>query len=265
MGDHYVPKFYLKGFTNNSDNLIWAYRNGSSKRFKVSLNNIGHEVDFYSPEVEEYLANEIEGPANDVIAKIRNREKITDEEKRILTEYLVVFYQRTPHGLNRFKERAPDTIEEMRSNLHQKIDEIKRNNPDKNALIKKRKEQIDQILNNFSNDPPKEAWLKYIKPDNLPKVKEAIAKKTWRFLTFDLQPAFITCDHPLFFFTGMGLGHKHSELTFPISKNVVLWATWRKDLEKGYFQTSGKLVTEFNNRIASNATRHIFFPMKETG
>ena len=80
---------------------------------------------------------------------------------------------------------------------------------------------------------------------------------TWLFLTSDDKPTFLTCDNPVFFFTGMGLGKPRSEMTFPISSHITLWATWRTDLSEGYVSVNKEAAKEVNRRTASNATRYV--------
>jgi len=82
MGDHYIPQYYLNGFASLGNNIVWVYEKGGSLKFPSKIKNIAHETNYYSPEVEKYLANDIEGPANYVIKKIRDCKQITQSEKK---------------------------------------------------------------------------------------------------------------------------------------------------------------------------------------
>jgi len=95
-------------------------------------------------------------------------------------------------------------------------------------------------------------------PEKSPRVLAALSSMTWRFLTFDEYPAFLSSDNPLFFFTSIGIGKPESEVTFPISSYIALWATWRLDLKEGYFPTNSQVVKELNRRTCSIATRYAF-------
>lgn len=90
-----------------------------------------------------------------------------------------------------------------------------------------------------------------------------MATMTWTFLTFDERPAFLTCDNPVFFFPQFGIGKAESELSFPISSNIMLWGTRRTNLAEGYFPTRTVIVKEMARRIASVATRFVFHSEKE--
>jgi len=66
MGDHYVPQYYLKGFSQNEGKRIWIYDKTDGVKFPTQVKSIANITEFYSREVEQYLANTIEGPANKV-------------------------------------------------------------------------------------------------------------------------------------------------------------------------------------------------------
>lgn len=54
-----------------------------------------------------------------------------------------------------------------------------------------------------------------------------------------------------------------SEVTFPISSNIALSASWRQDLKEGYFTTISQVVKELNRRTCSFATRYVFHSLEE--
>lgn len=82
MGNHYVPRYYLKGFSQDDGKSICAYDKNERRCFATQVKSIANETDFYSPEVEEYLANSIEAPANGVLKKIRDRIEISADDKK---------------------------------------------------------------------------------------------------------------------------------------------------------------------------------------
>lgn len=44
---HYVPQFYLRGWTTGGEGLVWVYRKGQQPR-RVSIRKAGQELDFYA-------------------------------------------------------------------------------------------------------------------------------------------------------------------------------------------------------------------------
>jgi hypothetical protein len=263
VGDHYIPRYYLKGFSQNEGKTIYVYDKIERRCFATQVKSIANETDFYSPEVEEYLANVIEPPANDVLKKIRERAPISANDKQVLSAYITCMMKRVPKGKERLRKVAPDSAEVIRQKFDILLNVAAEEHPDKNEFIEKRRAEIGEIIDRYAKDPPKGIWLTNMPPEKSPRVLAALSSMTWRFLTFDGYPAFLSSDNPLFFFTGMGIGKPESEVTFPVSSNIALWATWRLDLKEGYFPTNSQTVKELNRRTCSIVTRYVFHSQSE--
>ncbi len=263
MGDHYVPQYYLRGFCRGFGRRLWVYDKEDDHKFPTQVKSVANICGLYPPELEKYLSEDIENPANRVLDKIRNREPITPDDKIILSNYIAVMWKRVPEGKIRLKERAPKITEDMRRVLHRQLDEALLKNPEKEAIAQRRKAEIDEILDRFSRDPPEEIWHQVIPVDRTPRMAASIATMTWRFISFDEKPVFLTGDNPVFHFRRLGIGRAESELSFPITSHVTLWATRRLDLPEGYFPTSMAIVKEMNRRIASITTRYVFHAKEE--
>jgi hypothetical protein len=258
MGDHYVPQYYLKGFSQNNGKSIWVYDNVEKRKFTTQIKNVGNITNFYSEEVEQYLANTIENPANEVLRKIRERQKISENEKVTLAEYMAVMFKRVPKGKERLKELAPSICEKLYTEISDELLQIAIDQPDKNHIAQKRICEIKEILDKYSKNPPKEIWLDNIPLERSPQVVAALVEMTWRFMECNDRIGFMTSDNPLFYFTSIGVGKPESEVVFPISSNILLWATRRTDLPTGYLPAKSQLVKEMNRRIVSEATHYVF-------
>jgi hypothetical protein len=258
MGDHYVPQYYLKGFSQNEGKRIWVYDKVEGIKFPTQVKSIANITGFYSRDVEQYLANTIEGPANNVLMKIRQMELIDQKDKEILSEYMAVMMKRVPKGLQRLEEMAPSTSKKLYADLAEELSQIALANPEKKEIVKRRIKEIETILKKYSKDPPKDIWLDNIPPERSPKVVAALNGMIWRFLVSKPESEFLTSDNPLFFFTSIGIGKPNSEVLFPIAKNIALWATWKTHLPEGYIQATTQAVKEMNRRTVSNATRYVF-------
>jgi hypothetical protein len=77
---------------------------------------------------------------------------------------------------------------------------------------------------------------------------------------------YITSDNPVYYidpsqdprsFHGVGLINENIEVTFPLSKELTLLATWKKYL-KTYLRTNNKLVKEINQRSIMSADKYVF-------
>jgi len=263
MGDHYIPRYYLSGFTSPKDDLLSVYEKNGPLQFRSQVSNVGHETNYYSPEVEEYLANEIEEPANQVLKNIRYRYKIDAMEKQKLSKYMAVMLIRVPQSKHRMNQMAPSVAAKLQKEYDETLLDLIDENPDEKDRYVKRREEIRSNIEKYAKKPPKSFWLELIRPERIPAVVEAFQKMTWRFLIWDDFPVFMTCDNPVFFFDWMGIGRPESEVTFPISSNIVLWLNWRDDLKEGYFKTRSQVFKEVNRRTASNATRFVYHARTE--
>jgi hypothetical protein len=88
----------------------------------------------------------------------------------------------------------------------------------------------------------------------------ALSLMTWRFVVCKDKEFFLTSDDPVFILSG--IKNPESEVSFPISKSIALWATWRQDLEEGFFEATRQVVKEINRRTISNALNFVYTPEK---
>jgi hypothetical protein len=263
MGDHYIPQYYLKGFAGkNKIDSIWAFRNGDPP-FLTSIRKIAQEDDFYSREIEQLLANEVEGPANKVIQRIRERQSISHADKLTLAKYMMVMWKRVPENKLRIKEKAPKIINPVVERVSRELAELRELHPEKSDAIEKRYKELEEISNNKVDELLHDIWLQTISPDKTAQSIDVLSQMTWRFMIADDEYYFITSDNPLFFFRWMGIGKERSEVSFPVTKNVALWATWRADINEGYFPARSQMVKELNRRTASISTQFLYSPYPE--
>ncbi|MEP5944910.1 MAG: DUF4238 domain-containing protein, partial [Balneola sp.] len=251
--------YYLKGFTKNRGNQIWTYRKDGSC-FPVSLDKIAQETNMYSGETENYITSEIENPANAVIKKIRERVPIDIEDKKNLTRYMISLIQRTPESYQDYLQNSEETLDQLLDDEKQKLKKLIIDDPkneDKYTIIV---ESLEQIVSDFKLAPPKEAWEMAIKPDLYPRFNWALMNKKWNFYYADNdRSAFITSDNPIFYFKGFGLSHPKSQISFPVSENICLIASWDGELENEYIKISEKAIKEINYRTASNIYSFAFY------
>jgi len=171
---------------------------------------------------------------------------------------MVVMLKRVPQSKIRMKKTAPNIAQSLQQKWDKEISKLLLENPSQKELFEKRRMEIKTNLDKYSKNIPKDFWLELIPPERTPNTVEAISKMTWLFLTYEKFPVFLTCDNPVFYFQGMGIGKPESEITFPISSNIVLWATWRSDIQEGYSLIKNQAIKEINRRTATNATRFIY-------
>jgi len=261
MGHHYVPKYYLKGFSENSGDYIWVYGKRHRLKFKASLERVASQKRFYSQEVEQYLANKIEGPANKVLAKIRQHSQITDDDKSVLAKYILVMFKRVPRGKERVKEHMLEAANKVSQQCKEVLDAVAASSPEMAESIEDDKERVRKNLDDFVGDPD-EVFQETLLGTRTDIVIPWMMSMTWHFLSSDDKPAFLTCDNP-FYFTPIGILKPESEISFPISSHITLSATRRTGLREGYIRASERVVKQMNRRIAANATRFVYHSRDE--
>ena len=122
MGDHYIPQFYLKGFTETAyPDLIWVYRKGEESAFRTSIRNIAQENKFYSRDMEQYLANKVEEPANKVLRMIRKLQALTYEDKVTFSKYMMVLWKRVPEHKKWVNAKAPEIMNPVFERIDKEI------------------------------------------------------------------------------------------------------------------------------------------------
>lgn len=263
MGKHYVPQFYLKGFSETENSpYIWTYDKNSRRSFRTNIRNIAQETNFYSDDTEAFLANKIETPTKEVIEKIKNHLPISIDDKEILAKFMSVLVKRVPASLKRARQMYPELSEQVYDELEKEIEQLKVSNPDKQEIIEQRQEEIRQIRENDPNDP-KDIWEMILRPEMTPAMSHALTNMTWVFWYHHKKSVFLTSDNPVFYFTWMGIGKRNSEVSFPITSKITLWATWRTDLKEKYHRVKERTIHEINRRTVSVASRHVFFSNNE--
>jgi hypothetical protein len=268
MGDHYLPQYYLKGFSLNEGKRIWVYDKQENRRYPTQVKSTANETGFYSTEagsteVEQYLANSIENPANPVLEKIRNRERVTKADKKVLSVYMTTMIKRVPQSKEILKGRAPNVAAEVYSEFCERLSVLNDGTPSAEEEIESLRTEAREVLDRFVEDFPKDVWLKTLSPEMTPKVVAAFTAMTWVFVVSEGGPVFLTCDDPVCFFRDRGIGKPKSEVTFPISSKIALWLTWRQDLCEGYFIPPRFVLKEVTRRVAKNAARFLYHALDE--
>jgi hypothetical protein len=261
--NHYIPQYYLKGFSIAEDpSKVWVYKRGTKRAFCASTSNIAHENYFYAltdasgvtdtDSIEQFLANKVEGPANQVIDKLKMIQPIRLNEKQQLARYITYMYSRVPRYRERIKDNLPRVISERLSKLQKWSELVKdgkvASDPATDDIIRR----IERVL---KSSPDKlEQFISL--PQFYGTIYNVLMNMGWSFLVRQEPPYFLTSDNPFIFTERRGLGNEKAEIIFPIAKNVMLWATWK---DRNKFIPLNENINEVNKIIANNATRFVFY------
>ncbi len=258
MGHHYLPQYYLHGFTQLRKSELWMYEKKNGPPRFLPIVKIAQETRLYGS-IESELATQVEDPANAVLAKIRNEMVISDADKMILSKYIFILLKRVPAAFNRFQGNASkiakDTLDDIEKYLHYN----EKNNPEKASNYDSIRKEAKRIMKGLVDDPSKEVWAKSIQYSNgLP--QELLSQMTWTFYLCQDPEIFITGDNPVFIHKSIGMKRAYSDLSFPISKRISLLASWQRLKDRQYVKANPCHVKELNRRTTYNAMRFVFSP-----
>lgn len=255
MGHHYVPRFYLRGFAN--EEAIWAYDKQARKSFPTQVKSIANETGMYSDDLETHLANQVEDPAKPAITKLRAHQQLTPAERLALAKYIFVLWKRVPAARARVAARLPKVATDVQADMHARLQQLALNNPDLLPRIDKWRTDVDAAIAKQRRDPDPEIWYRSIQSWSGPKVVDALLSMNWVFL-YGSSQQFLTSDNPVFFFEHEGINKPTSELTWPLSSTLALWATRLPRPSMHYMSASPNGVKEINRRTVLNSARFVY-------
>lgn len=180
MGHHYLPQFYLQGFTENKK--LWAHDKDKIRTFKTQPKAVANETEMYTDELEQHLANAVEDPALESIERIRRRLPLRHKDRDPLAAYIVALWKRVPSGRDRIAGHIPSLAEEIRKDVHGKLDVIANSDPDLSEKTKAKKDEVDAIIASYKASPPDYFWHHTLKTASTPRVIEALSSMRWTFL-----------------------------------------------------------------------------------
>ncbi|MCX5919600.1 MAG: DUF4238 domain-containing protein [Deltaproteobacteria bacterium] len=258
MGHHILPQYYLRGFAQPGKEELWMYDKGKEHPLFLPIKGIAKENKLYG-KYESYLAEEIEKPANDVLRKVRNREPVSVDEKNALSKYMFVFAKRVPAAFKRFQDNAPIIAKDHIDELDRGLREYETRNPDKASQCDFVRKNAQRVMTDLAENPTKEVWVGAIPVSN-ENVPELLTQMTWTFYVCKDLDIFITSDNPVFIHRRIGVRPKNADMSFPISKNISLLASWQGLRDQQHSEATSQEIKELNRRTVHNATRFVYSP-----
>jgi len=279
---HYVPQFYLTGFTlsGEKDDNLWVFDKSSGNKFKSRPENIAKQKDYYKIDVNESDNNvvenmfaKIEGGSAPVINNIiKNNEIPQGEDFNILMYFLALLALRTPgfrQTVSNFtKDVAKGTAEMTFSSKERYESIINQMKEDGYELDNKisYEEMRDFIFSDRYDIEVDRTWLIYWIFEAIDIILPILHERNWSLIKIQdpTVASFICCDRPVsltFFedsksFFGPGFGLDKTFLLMPINKRYMLMGTFEKPKKK--YKADLKLIANFNSRLASGAERFIY-------
>ncbi|MCS4229828.1 uncharacterized protein DUF4238 [Stenotrophomonas maltophilia] len=255
MGEHYLPKHYLKAFAFNERLWVHDLKEGRTRRGqpKSEANVQG----LWPAEIETHLANKVEGPAQGILDRVRKLQTIDESERVTLAEYFLNMWKRVPASKERTAAHLPKlALEHKRAYLSQ-IDGYAADGSLSTNEADKVRQNISNIIGSIVAGPPDHYWHHQIREGASPRMMAGLLTMDWTFMVSSTEP-FLTCDDPLFFFTDIGIARPNSELSIPLSSSVTLVAHRQGTLRSHFKDARSNTVIQLNRRTAFNAKRFLY-------
>lgn len=278
---HYLPVFYLNGFTDNNG-CLYVYDKESKSVFESSPEGVAYENDYFSyitPEGEkdsetvENFIGELEGEFAKPLKKILNSEPLLDDERITFAYFIASMMVRVPNFRDNIRKGTGEALKHI------------------NTFIASNKESFERMMSKKGDEMKGgmslEAFRQFmLNPDNY-KVDvnpqyatgmalwqmESMAKvfydMKWAFIRATDDYKFMTGDNPLKYidpthnprsFYGVGLLNKNVEVSLPLSKEVCAFGSWK--YREGYAKVSNNHIRHLNKMTVTATRRHVFADKK---
>ena len=261
MGHHYVPRRYLLNFQcEDRPGCIWMFDAKTDDPQQLPIKVVAQRPNFYTQEVEDWLSQKIEGPANVVMEKLLNDEVISGRERTDFAQYVACMFMRVPEKRERIRDSMPAAMEKTRAQLPEHLRRLAQEEGGTEAEIEEILAQIGPVTDKLMANPPKDL-LDFIDDPTPPEeIVEAIARMNWMMAKAPPSLFFITNDNPGFFYPDATLKDPESEVFLPLSRRFAFHACYEQ--RRGRLGSVANIpkpaVVEFNRRTARRATRHCF-------
>jgi hypothetical protein len=261
---HILPRLYLRGFADElKPSFIWEYTKGRpfspgrvASRHSPALTPISKASSVpyaygymrrdgtFDPDTYENKLEKSEKPSDFILKKIRSRIMVTPSEKEIFASYVYMMHRRVPKEPGEVAKIWAETVKGSRAIAIIKSPKIQ------DALTTERRAEVAALIADYEAEPQKEVLLRAMTAE-ASSVMAYLRKMRWRFLVASGPSLFITGDYPVFT-SSLGLKKLPAELTFPVSSDVTLHASWQPGPE-GFFPVPEEYVRQLNNRTVSRA------------
>ncbi len=232
---HYIPQFYIEGFTNNKGE-VFVLEHATGKINKQSKYGTFHKYKFYSvdftkhpkrdpesaqkikkslgidhidisnvkeyPDMIEDLLSDVENISAPIIKKLIKGEQISTREKMNLSTFIALMYTRTPAFHSFVSELEKQVMEKDIKKIFSQKEKVK--DTYNKMLEEGYEDKIDlKELFKFVEDKkykigiPKELTIQYMLIGTSV-IDRLLYKKTWFIMEAPTSTSFITSDNPVF-------------------------------------------------------------------
>ena len=278
---HYVPKCYLKLFSNEvsgkQSRELSAYDSEEKKTFKTAPGNVALERDFntidlegHEPDAFEKALSEVESDIGPALLRIVEAKSLKDEcDKELLLSLIALLHVRNP----RFRERQRGFREAVQKRILDVVfssremfeSQMKRAQAD-GFLPAGDLPDYEEVKKNY-NENDFEAVVPVVEHivsevNLFEHVLPLLRERKWVLVSAPEGSQFVTGDHPVSLIWNepkkapIGLKLKGTEVVFPISPNVAVVGAY--ELEDGEAEFTAEQVADLNGTTILNSQRQIY-------
>ena len=263
MPPHILPQHYLQQFASPSNSKdVWRY-DIHSREFKLlPIKNVAMSNDFYSAEDERWLSEEIEGPAQYGLQRLRDRQPLDFESRCKIAAYLDSMIKRVPRTRRKLlgtdPRLKPRALEMIRTELEGWASSCDMTPEELSLHLDDWESGKGDTPLTLKNDIVRHQWASS-------RIIHAVFLMAWTMIASHGPDRFVTGDNAVFIHDGYGLGNPESEFSVPLSTDVALHGSWphsnRSNLT--YVTASPALVKEINRRTVFLAERFVYCHREE--
>lgn len=277
---HYVPRFYLDGFTpDGNDDRLYVFDKETGRQWRSNLTNTACEKDFYVLEVEESgdslalerLLGKFERDGAEAIRFLAENKAVPDGELyEKLMGFMGLMAVRSPDLIARIEKpfaqvsksvlyqmtESPERFESLKAEMQEKgVDTTDWNWKEMHDFVRSDEYQISMSQN----------WKMDAIVTMLPDAAKLLASRSWSVIEAPAGCSFVCSDRPLSIdwisrsfggFFSPGLGLTHTAVMFPINKTVALFGMFEKELLPVSVDEWGVAVVNLNT--AYTARQYVY-------
>ncbi len=280
---HYIPVFYLNGFTDKNA-CLYVYDKDGGPIFESSPEGIAYENHYFSfitPQGErdsETVENNVmllEGESAKVIKKIHACNELTVNDRINYSLFVASMMVRVPNMRNNIQKSTGEMIKHMSVFMasHKENFEgaMERYEKDTGKPIGMNIEELRQWMRDPSHydiSVDKE-YATAMALSLLEDFAKVFFQMKWAFFKATDEYKYMTGDNPLRYidptykprsFYGVGLANENVEVSLPLSKEVCAYGSWKG--REGYLQAKNHHVKHLNKITVSASVRFVFADSK---
>jgi hypothetical protein len=212
-------------------------------------------IDFYSfsnsrgvvdvGTVERQLAR-LDDQAAKIIQRLVKGKKLLERERMHLARFVSVMWRRTPKHREKVNKVAKDMVPSI-------LEEFVRQ---REPLSDAERAEVERLREYYNSQD-----LDFVFAHNVLRgsmFERLMNDMDWAFFRPPTDIEFLTCDDPVLFSTGSGLGHKDATIIFPLSRRLLLQCKWNSGWGNEFHELTRDQMDYFNLWTVKGAHKQVY-------